>query len=66
VDTNRLLPKGIGWLTWKQLRNILETTGETFRTEVERNFVEDLIVYLDYKIREADRVRNERKQLTFW
>jgi hypothetical protein len=32
---------------------------------VERKFVEDLIVYLDYKIREADRIRDERKQLSF-
>jgi hypothetical protein len=36
-----------------------------FRTEAERKFVEDLIVYLDYKIREADRIRTERKQLSF-
>jgi len=29
-------------------------------------FVDDLIIYLDYKIREAERIRNERKQLSFW
>jgi len=27
-----------------------------FRTNAERKFVEDLIVYLDYKIREAERI----------
>jgi hypothetical protein len=66
VDTNRLLSKGIGWLTWKQFRKILEITKGQFRTGAERKFVEDLIVYLDYKIREAERIRNERKQLSFW
>jgi hypothetical protein len=39
---------------------------EEFRTQVERKFVEDLIVYLDYKIREGERIRTERKQLSFW
>jgi hypothetical protein len=33
---------------------------------VEMKFVDDLIIYLDYKIREAERIRNERKQLSFW
>jgi hypothetical protein len=27
------------------------------RTQAERKFVEDLIIYLDYKIREAERIR---------
>ena len=66
VDVARLLSRGIGWLTWKQLRKILEITKEHFTTEAERKFVEDLIVYLDYKIREGERIRNERKQLSFW
>jgi hypothetical protein len=66
VETGRLLSKGIGWLTWKQLKKILEITREAFSTEAERKFVEDLIVYLDYKIREADRIRTEREQLSFW
>jgi len=66
VDTGKLLSKGIGWLTWKQLRKILEATKAHFRTEAERRFVEDLILYLDYKIREGERIKNERKQLSFW
>jgi hypothetical protein len=66
VDTGRLLSKGIGWLTWQQVKMILETTKGHFKTEAERKFVEDLIIYLDYKIREADRIRTERKQLCFW
>ena len=65
-DIGSVLSKGIGWLTWKQLRKILEITRGQFRTGVERKFVEDLIVYLDYKIREGKRIRNERKQLSFW
>lgn len=66
MDTGKLLSKGMGWLTWKQLRKILEIEKGHFRTEAERRFAEDLIIYLDYKIREAERVRNERKQLNFW
>jgi hypothetical protein len=66
VDVSRLLSKGIGWLSWRQLKAILETTREEFRTQVERKFVEDLIVYLDYKIREGERIRTERKQMSFW
>jgi len=66
VDTGRLLTKGIGWLTWKQLRKILETTRRHFRTEAERRFVDDLIIYLNYKIREGERIRNERRQPSFW
>jgi hypothetical protein len=41
-------------------------TPHYFRTKGERRFVEDLIVYLDYKIREAERIRNERKEGSFW
>jgi hypothetical protein len=66
VDVGRLLSKGIGWLSWSQFKQLLEITMENFRTQVERKFVEDLIAYLDYKIREAERIRNERKQLNFW
>ncbi len=66
VDTGRLLSRGIGWLTWKQLRKILEMTKGQFITAAEKRFVEDLIIYLDYKIREGERIRNERKQLSFW
>jgi len=65
-DIGSLLSRGIGWLTWKRLRKILEITKEHFRTETERKFVDDLIIYLDYKIREGERIRNERKQLSFW
>jgi hypothetical protein len=42
-DIGTLLSKGVGWLTWKQLRKILEITREHFRTDTERKFVEDLI-----------------------
>jgi hypothetical protein len=66
VDVGRLLSKGIGWLSWKQLRKILEVTRSQFRTQAEKKFVNDLIVYLDYKIKEGERIRNERKQLSFW
>ncbi len=66
AEAGRLLSKGIGWLTWKQLRKILEIEKEHFRTETERRFVGDLIVYLDYKIKEGERIRIERKQLSFW
>jgi hypothetical protein len=66
VEAGRLLSKGIGWLTWKHLRKVLELTKDHFKTEVEKKFVDDLIIYLDYKIREAERIRTERKQLSFW
>jgi hypothetical protein len=66
MDPGRLLSRGIGWLTWKHLRKILEVTKEQFITPAERRFAEDLIVYLDYKIQEAERIRNERKQLSLW
>jgi len=66
MDTTTLLSRGIGWLTWKQLRKILEITKVQFKTEAEKKFVEDLSAYLDYKIREGERIRTERKQLSFW
>lgn len=65
-DIGSLLSKGIGWLSWNQLRKIFEINKLQFRTPVERRFVEDLIVYLDYKVREGERIRIERKQLSFW
>jgi hypothetical protein len=65
-DIASMLSKGIGWLTWKQIKKILEINRLQFRTPAERKFVEDLIVYLNYKIREAERIRNKRKQLSFW
>jgi hypothetical protein len=66
VDVGRLLSKGIGWLSWNQLRKILEMTKGQFKTDAERRFVDDLIIYQDYKIREADRIRTERTQMSFW
>jgi hypothetical protein len=53
VDIVRLLLKGIGWLSWGQLKAILEITRGEFRAEVERKFVEDLIIYLYYRITDA-------------
>jgi len=61
-----LLSKRLGWISWHQLKRMLETTRQEFRTGVEKAFVDDLIVYLNYKIREAERTRNERKQLNLW
>jgi hypothetical protein len=68
VDVSRLLSRGIGWLSWSQLRKILEGTRDQFRTQAEKRFVDDLdlIVCLDYKIKEGNRIRTERKQLSFW
>jgi hypothetical protein len=34
----------IGWLSWKQLRKILESTQAQFRTHAKAKFIEDLIV----------------------
>jgi hypothetical protein len=65
-DICSLLSNGIGWLSWGQLKRILEITRIQFRTQAEKRFVDDLILYLDYKIKEAERIRNERKQLSFW
>jgi hypothetical protein len=52
---------GAGCLTCKQFRKILEVVRGQFRDEVERKFLDDLIFYLDYKIREGERIRSERK-----
>jgi hypothetical protein len=65
-DVANLLSKGIGWLSWSQVREILTIIREEFQTKVEKKFLDDLILYLDYKIREAERIRNERKQLNLW
>ncbi len=61
-----LLSKGIGWLSWSRIKEILTFIREEFGTGVERSFVDDLIVYLDYKIREGQQIRSERRQLSFW
>jgi hypothetical protein len=37
-DIGSLLSRGIGWLTWKQLRKILEVTKGQFITAAERRF----------------------------
>ena len=37
VDTSRLLSKGIGWLTWKQLRRILEITRDNSEPKRKRD-----------------------------
>ncbi len=66
VDTSGLLSKGIGWLSWSQLKRIFEITIGQFRTSLEKKFLNDLILYLNYKIRAAKRIKNERKQLSFW
>jgi len=44
---------------------ILEIARGEFRTQVKGKFVEDLI-YSDNRIREGERIRTERKQLSFW
>jgi hypothetical protein len=36
------------------------------RTQAERKFVEDVIVSLNCKIREPERIRNKRKEGSFW
>jgi len=41
-------PRGIGWLTWKQLSKILENARAQFRNQAERKFAENLVIYLNY------------------
>jgi len=65
-DINEILTKGIGWISWNQLKEILKKVREEFRTQAERKFLDDLILYLSYKLREAERIRNERKQLSLF
>jgi hypothetical protein len=57
------------WGRVEELRTRVTDTDTLFigsEPNAERKFMEDLIAYLDYKIREGDRIRNERKQLSFW
>lgn len=65
-EIGKLLSNSVGWLSWGRLREILNANREKFKTNAEKRFVDDLVLYLDYKIREAERIRNERKQLSFW
>jgi hypothetical protein len=53
MDIGRLLSKGIGWLSWSQLKKILEITKGQFKTHAERKFVEDLIIYVNIKSRKV-------------
>jgi len=43
ADAGTLLSRGIGWLSWDQLKEILKIAKGQFRTEAERKFVDDLI-----------------------
>ncbi len=61
-----LLSKGIGWLSWSRIKETLTIIRGEFGTRVEKRFVDDLILYLDYKIKQGQQIRNERKQLSFW
>ena len=65
-DIVDLLVKGTGWISWRHLNEILENIREEFGSQVERGFLDDLILYLTYKLREAERIRNERKQLNLF
>ena len=65
-DVTAILSKGIGWLSWSQLKRILEAARDQFRAETELRFVDDVIRYLGYKIRQGDRIKNERKQMALW
>jgi hypothetical protein len=65
-EVANLLSKGIGWLSWRQVKDILAIVREEFKTKVEKRFVDDLILYLNYKMKEAEHIRNERKQLSLW
>jgi len=66
MDIGKVLSRGKGWLLWGQLKGILEITRGEFQSQVEKRFVDNLIVYSEYKIRERERIKNERKQLSFW
>jgi len=65
-DIIDLLTKGTGWISWENLNEMLKSTRDKFRTSVEEKFLDDLILYLTYKLREAARIRNERKQLSLF
>ncbi len=62
----KLQAESVGWTSWEKLMEILKITREKFKTNAEKQFADDLILYLDYKIREAERIRNERRQPSFW
>ena len=49
-----------------RVQGIFRKEKEESKGKMEKEFVDDLIVYLNYKIREAERIRTERRQLTFW
>jgi len=65
-DVSKLLADSIGWTSWGKIKDILKLTRENFRAEAEKRFVDDLVFYLEYKIKEAVRIRNERNQMNFW
>jgi hypothetical protein len=62
-DIFEILTRGIGWISWNQLKDLLKKAKEEFQAQAERRFLDDLIRYLTYKIGEAERIRNERKQM---
>jgi hypothetical protein len=64
-DIIDLLVKGTGWISWHNLNQLLKRTRDEFGM-AERRFLDDLILYLTYKLREAERIRNERKQLSLF
>jgi len=64
-DIIDLLVKGTGWISWQNLNEILKRARDEFGM-AERKFLDDLILYLTYKLREAERIRNERKQLNLF
>ena len=65
-DISEILAKGIGWISWNQLKETLKKAREEFRTQAEKRFLDDLIRYLTYKIGEAERIRNERRQMSLF
>ena len=60
------LSRAIGWLSLERLKQILQATRQDLKTRSEQRFVDDLILYLGYKMKEAERIRNERNQMSFW
>jgi hypothetical protein len=44
-DIGSLLSRGMGWLSWGQVKKIFEINRLQSRTPVEKRFVEDLIVF---------------------
>jgi hypothetical protein len=64
-DIGDRLAKGLGWISWHNVNDILKSTRKEFRM-AERKFLDDMIPYLTYKLKEAERIRNEKRQLHFW